>query len=210
MRDLYIARASEASGAASDTIRSEAGSGSGPRSGSREFAAATRVGVRSSNIDANGRVRRAKGTRGVPGESAERAVLAVLLQVPGRLDRVAERLGETDFWVPGHRAIFAALLSEGGEHTPESIAVRIPESAMATLNRVLEYSASLSDLQRTLDDSLRRIESREVQRELREIDRQMSLASPEEQDALMRSESKLKERLGQLGGGAWRLGTSIT
>lgn len=48
---------------------------------------------------------------------AEQSVLGGLMLDPGRLDSVAEQLGEQDFFVAGHRKIFAvmALLTESGQ-----------------------------------------------------------------------------------------------
>jgi hypothetical protein len=50
---------------------------------------------------------------------------------------------------------------------------------------------SMTDVQRTVDDSITRLNVREMEEHLNEIDRLLPLASPAEQDGLQQERAKL-------------------
>ena len=219
-RDLYIARASEASGASKETLTREAGSV--PRYGRAAPPARGRTdesadpggeggradSARGGQSPARPRVverRRRSGQRGMAGE---RALLGVMLHVRSRLEAIAERVSADDFWHPPHRRIFAALLSGGPEITPEEIAAAIEEDDVPILQDLLEEHASVSDVDSTIEGSVAMLRVRELDARLAAIDREMPLATDVEKDQLIEEKGRLRRQIEDLGGVGMRFGKS--
>jgi DNA primase len=203
-RDMYVTRAAEVSGVAKDVLLSEVAAyrprthaSRAPSQASAEPALEPSQAPRSAASGEPGRG--AAATKRVPGEAHERALLAVLLQAPARLDRVAERLGEEDFWVPAHRRIYAAMLAGGGEADAAYLEQNLGATEISVLNAIAEQGAALLDLNRTLQDAMERLEGREVETVRREIERKMPLASADEKNELLREKVNLRNK----GGGSW-------
>jgi DNA primase len=205
-RDLYVSRASTAVGVGKEAVQREVElNGARPRS-SRDNA-----GVSADSSVPGGRVQpAARGgptmRRKIRGQSAERAILAALLQLPSKLEAVAERIGASDFWVPEYRAIFEQLIENGGEVDLEALERELPAGAAALLQDLVDHGRSLTDIVRTIDDAVRRVESRALERELNVIERQIRVATEQEKAVLMRDTMGIQERLLRLGGGSWRVG----
>jgi DNA primase len=202
-RDIYATRASEASGVRKEVILGEVDAGGRSRTarpGGASGSGAASVEVRREGTGTTQKSdSRTERRRHVPGEVHERAILAALLQAPGKVEWAAERLGEVDFWVPEHRAIFHFIVAGGGEATVREIERQLSAEEVPFLQAIVEYGESLMDIGRTLEDGLANMERRALGKVRREIDRQMPLASADEKTALLRE----KERLRVKGGGSW-------
>jgi DNA primase len=203
-RDLYISRAAEATGVPRTTLLDEVAAEKGPRrvSGARntEGPGATLNSPRATAEIASTKPTVHSRRRPVHGESNERAILAAIMQAPALLHSIAERIGPDDFWVPEHRTIFEELVEAEDELTVPLIEKKLSADVIPYFQAVIEYGESLVEVQRTLDDSLKGMESRALERRRREIDRQMPLATTKEEgDDLLRE----KDRLARPGGGTW-------
>jgi DNA primase len=220
-RDLYITRASEASGVSRELLVREArfpAPGAAPTSGSARGGAPrdpdAPVGGHSTTGPAGpaatGRPRIVeRRKRSVHrGASGERALLGVMIHARNRMEAVAERVSAEDFWHPPHRRIFAALLSQGSDATPEELAAALPEEDVPILEELLEEHASVSDIERTIEGSVAMLRAREVYARLSAIDRELPLATDAEKDDLIAEKSRLRRQIQDLGGVGMRFGKS--
>ena len=211
-RDLYIARASEASGASRETIAREAGAVTRP---GRPSPSATQSpaddntngspgdGARGTTRPRGPERRRRSGQRGMAGE---RALLAVMIHVRTRMEAIAERVSADDFWHPPHRRIFAALLSRGADATPEEIAAALEDDDVPILQGLLEEHASVTDVDSTIEGSVAMLRVRELDARLAAIDREMPLATDTEKDQLIEEKGRLRRQIEDLGGVGMRFG----
>ena len=202
MREIYVTRVSEVANIRKEIILAEV-----------ENTATRSRGVRDRPVGAPGSdgslpaVAEPRSQSSRPGgqrrsrvehEAHERAILAVLLQSPAKFDWIAERVGEDEFWLDAHRRIYRAILDAAGEVSVEEIERALPAEDISALKAVIEYGPAIQDINRTLDDSLSKLASRELERQRDDLQRQMSVASPEEQDALLREKSRRRDE-----GGSW-------
>jgi DNA primase len=220
-RDLYISRASEASGVSKELLVREAGAA--PRPGYRQDVrtrtapdGASRPEPREDvqSPKAGGPVtgrprvverRRRSGQRGMAGE---RALLGVMIHVRSRMEAIAERVSADDFWHPPHRRLFGALLSQGAEATPEQLAAVLEEEDVPILEELLEEHASVSDVDSTIEGSVAMLRVRELDARLAAIDREMPLATDAEKDQLIEEKGRLRRQIEDLGGVGMRFGKS--
>ena len=214
-RDLYVTRASEASGVGKDVLLREAGAVSSAAirparddaGRSRESPGASRV---ASGPAAPGRPRiverRRRSTQ--RGAAGERALLAVMIHAKHRIEAIAERVSADDFWHPPHRRIFAALLAQGTDATPEDLAAALEEEDMPILEELLEEHASVSDTESTIEGSVAMLRVRELESRLAAIDRELPLATDAEKDQLIGEKGRLRRQIEDLGGVGMRFGKS--
>ncbi len=220
-RDLYITRASEASGVSRELLVREAGA---PLSGGMPAAGAVRRGSGRGGDIADG----GHSTTGPAGSSptgrprivekrkrsiqrgaaGERALLAVMIHARNRMEAVAERVSAEDFWHPPHRRIFAALLAQGSDANPEELAAALPEEDVPILEELLEEHASVSDIERTIEGSVAMLRVRELDSRLAAIDRELPLATDSEKDELIAEKGRLRRQIEDLGGVGMRFGKS--
>ena len=215
-RDLYVTRASEASGVGKDVLLREAGAvSSAPARPAREEAGrahespgASRVASVAPAPPGRPRIveRRRRSTQ--RGAAGERALLAVMIHAKNRIEGIAERVSADDFWHPPHRRIFAALLSQGTDATPEDLAAALEEEDMPILEELLEEHASVSDTESTIEGSVAMLRVRELESRLAAIDRELPLATDAEKDQLIEEKGRLRRQIEDLGGVGMRFGKS--
>lgn len=116
---------------------------------------------------------------------AERYLVTAMLRSSAALERILERVGAESFREPRLREIVEALRDIGTAEQVDRVAERLSPPAVALLDELLGEPDAILDVERTVDDSLARLEERRLQDRNREIDRQMVLASDEEKTALM-------------------------
>lgn len=116
---------------------------------------------------------------------AEQYLVTAMLRSSATLERILERVGTESFREPRLREIFEALRDIGTAEQVDRVAERLSPPAVALLDELLGEPDAILDVERTVDDSLARLEERRLQERNREIDRQMVLASDEEKTALM-------------------------
>lgn len=185
MRDLYVGRASEVTGVDRGILLRELGAAKPAEAAEpRLEAPPMRPAIRERFGD------RREPRRG-GGNAAERELVRVMLQQRSRVESIAERIGPDHFRDPRYRAIFAALLEAGEESTLAELAPVLDEDALFTAEDLLGAGDYLLDAQRTIDDSITRLNVRDMEERLFEIDRLLPLASEGESEALHEERQKL-------------------
>jgi len=130
--------------------------------------------------------------------AAERYLVTAMLRSPAALERILERLGADTFREPNLRAIVEALREIGSADEVAEVSERLAPEAVAVLDALLAEPDNILDLDRTIEDSLARLEERRLQERNREIDRLMTLATDEEKTALMREKKENARQLQEL------------
>lgn len=118
--------------------------------------------------------------------AAERYLVTAMLRSAAALERILERLGPESFQEPRLRKIVEALRDLGSAEHVDEVAERLAPEEVAVLDELLAEPDAILNLDRTVEDSLARLEERRLQERNREIDRLMTLATDEEKTALMR------------------------
>lgn len=235
MKEIYIARASQASQVSRDVLLREADGGAGRAAGVRQGSAGGRPspgrgpGGRDAGRERDGPPPREPGeafeggwedapTRDAPRTGrfdhpsarpravrgqvvavmAERYLVTAMLRSPVALERILERLGAESFREPRLREIFEALRDLGSAEHVDEVAERLTPPAVALLDELLGEPDAILDFDRTVDDSLARLEERRLQERNREIDRQMTLASDDEKTALMTEKKENARQIQEL------------
>ena len=214
-RDIYIARASEASGVDRAVLAREAGEQAARGARGRVAAASPaspdahqpqlRMGERrvAERRDARPQMPSATAVRL---QSAERAILRAMLVAPGRIEAIGERIGPDSFRVPAYREIFEAVLRVGESVTPEALADALDEDVVAVLQSLLEADpAELEPLDATIAGSLDALRRRDLEDRNEEIDRELAVArSNEEKDALTREKVANANEMRAISSKGWR------
>jgi DNA primase len=214
-RDLYIARASEASGVSKEVLMRELAAA--PAAGRSRPAS---PGIRPPEPDppdrrrirADRRVGDRRGMSRDPSERAERALLAVALVHPAQAGVIAERLAAADlgFRQPRYREIFSALLGQGANPNLERLLARLGEKSARLVQRLLDVGGGLTHPQRTVDDSIARLRMAVIDAEQATIDSQLAIASDAEKTRLTARKVELQTERAALGGfgGHWGKSTA--
>jgi DNA primase len=130
-----------------------------------------------------------KGRKG-DGRGAERYLLIAMLHARGEIERVAERGGGETFRDPEYRAIFAALL-QNPEADAETLAAALSETQTRVLQELLAAHEALGNVARTVEDSLVRLQARDLDDRMADLENEMRIASDAEKDAILREKQKL-------------------
>jgi DNA primase len=191
MRDLYIVRASEITGVDREILVRELAQGA-PASGAPRV-----VPVRPAESGAPPRpaIRGRQGDRREEnrdrGTSAERELVWAMLQQRSRVESIAERIGPDSFRHPRYRAIFSALLEAGEEVPFADLASSLDPETLEDAQELLGEGEESKDAQRTIDDSIMKLQVREMEDRLSAIDRLLPLANDSEKAALQDERQKL-------------------
>jgi hypothetical protein len=138
------------------------------------------------------------------GDHAERELLRVLLHYRHLIEGVAERVGGDSFRDVQHSRVYEALIAGGADQWLEQLAEALDPEDNALVESLLEESGGLEFPDRLVEDFLRKLQARDIDLRLREIDRELPLATGDEQDSLIREKQKLREELTGLGIGRWK------
>ncbi len=202
-RDIYLTRVAEVAGVRRELLAREVGAMEQPGAEATETGAPPRGrdGARAWEQrarEASGGPSSARGTpprRRVPGSSAERDLLRVMLHHRAEIEPIAERVGPEEFRDPMYRAIFAGILQLGSECTVADLVAAVDEAAVPALEALVAEQNAVLDVRRTIDDAVARIQVRRVEERLREINRLLPLAAEDQKDALLREvEACARER----------------
>ena len=218
-RDMYIARASEASGVDRTVLAREAGAVSRESSRSGPAQAGPSPDERQEHMGmGDRRVGERRDAAPAPRppiavrlHSAERAILRVMLLAPTRIESIGERIGPDSFRAPAYREIFEALIRLGEAATPQSLAEAMSEDGVVVLQTLLEANpAEFEPLDVTLSDSLDALRRRDLEDRNEEIDRELTVArSAEEIDELTREKwANANEMRAMLSSKGWKVGRS--
>jgi DNA primase len=208
-RDLYIKRASEVAGVSADLLEREA---EAPEGRATHGGGARRDVSRLVERDPGsvgggpGPVRRADRRQPYTGHAAtaERELIRILLHNRHLVEGVAERVGGDSFRQAQHRRIYETLIAGGAEQSILELADALESEDSVLLEELLEEKGGLEYPERLVEDCLRRLQARDIDGRLREIDRELPLASPAEQDSLIREKQRLRDEIAGLGVGRWK------
>lgn len=199
MRDLYLARACEASGVDRAILQREAESPA--RRGERPASAPQRQ-AEEPDIGQPIEVRTPRGGQrdsfSAVGSSAERELIRAMLEQRARVAEIAEKVGLDSFRDGRYRRIFARLL-ESAEDTPvQQLVEGLQVSDIAVIEELLSESGAQIDPQRTVNDSLTALRVRELDEKMMEIDATLPLARADQKDELMKLKQELRDELNSL------------
>ena len=194
-RDMYIARASEASGVDRAVLSREAGDPSGRPRGRAEPPQPPpeqqhmRMGDRRAGERRNDRqATDAEQSRPRLGPSVERYLLRAILAHPAYLEMAAEaEIGPESFQDARYREIFETLARLGADAEPQTVVAALSRPAALAYDAILgEAPESIVDLERTFRDTLARLRVRELRARNDELLRLISTArNTEESNGLL-------------------------
>ena len=200
-RDMYIARASEASGVDRNVLAREAG-GAGARGTPPRVPTAVappdahqeqmRISDRRVGERREAPARRPPGS----GPSVERYLLRVILAHPAYLEMAAEAdVGPATFEDVRYREIFETLTRIGADASPEVVVRELSEDAAFAYDEMLgEPPESLVNLQATYRDTVAALRIRELKQKNSELQRLMATARSEEEKNVLLDEKDANAR----------------
>jgi DNA primase len=213
-RDLYLGHASAAAGVSREMLERELETARGPRAGRAGAPVPRAPSERASSErspshdDANLRIRlgdRRTGERrrgpATRGAISERELVRVLLHRPSHFDRVIESVGPENFRDPDLGAIFRAMARHGPEAGAAAFAPELSPDAIELLETLLEEDGGLEHADAEVAGALARMRARDIRQQLHELQRLLAIATPDEQDRLLREKEALARELRSLGGG---------
>ena len=211
-RDMYLGHASAAAGVSREMLERELAAAPGPRRAARmasppppvapapeeEPSGAARTGlVRRGDRRAGERRRGRTVSRAI----SEHELMRVLLHVPAHFERVVESIGAESFREPELRAIFIAMAQHGADASVDVLASELDADAVERLQELLEERGGLENADATVTGALRRMRAHEIRERLQELQRLLAIATPAEQDQLLREKNELAKEQRSLGGG---------
>ena len=205
LRDLYITRTSEISGALRDTIVREVETAPRERRLPRDPVPPRDDAPR--GIDEQippVRRRERRADHQAVGVRAERELVRMLLHQRRYVDRAAERIGPDMFADPVYRAIFIELATQDHEATIDEIAANLDEEATQVLQELLDERGGLDRSEESIDGSIKSLLSREVAARMNEIDGLMSLADGDKWTELVAEKKRLQAEMAALGRQRWK------
>jgi DNA primase len=190
MRDLYISRASEATGVAREVLEREV-------RGPAPAAAPPFGGTPAPRISPAARVRRGERRARYTevGASAEREIVRAMLTSRSRVEQLAEKIGVESFRDPHYRDIYKALIAAGSDATIEQVTSHLDEETIPTVEEMLGERAPEMDAERTISDSLAALRARDLDQRLADIDRLVPLANVKQKDELIAEKQEIMKEL---------------
>jgi DNA primase len=195
MRDMYVARAAEASGVDRRVLEGEASGASarGARGTPTPREPAPPPAPHPERLKAAPRPRPTG-----PAISAERELVRAMLTERAVIERVTERLGPDSFQEPLYREIFSTLLERGADASIEQLAEKMSRNAIEVMQQLLAEPEAIQDLNRTVEDSLAKVERRRIEQRNRRINALIPMATGAEKDALLEEKQANQKELGRL------------
>ena len=199
LRDMYIGRASQASLVDRAVLAREADDVPSLTPGRARRAAPTGreappsplVPSRHNDGERTTSARGALRQRGrAVATTAEGLLIAAMLRSPAAFERVLERTGEESFRHPALLEIFLALRDAGSVEHVAMVAEGLSADAVEVLDTLLATPDAILDLDRTVEDSLAWLEERRLEDRNRVIGEQMTLATDDEKNALIREKEE--------------------
>jgi DNA primase len=194
-RDLYVGRVAQATGVDRSILGAEVDPVDEDVPG-RHVRRLSPASVRPPDRPAERGVRRP--VTSTPGASAERELVRVLLTVPGQMERIAERIGPGEFRDARYREIFERLMQPLPDEGTTALALRLSPPAAEALEALLAEPGAIVDVERTVSDSLAKLDLRSRQDQSDEIQRLMVAATGAEKDRLMKEKQAISEEIRRL------------
>ncbi|HET7621366.1 MAG TPA: toprim domain-containing protein, partial [Gemmatimonadaceae bacterium] len=201
-RDMYIMRASEAAGVSREVLQREVDEAGDSRD-HRPADDDERRPLPPPDTFAGALARNVRPRRGRPGDAAfqhERDLVRILLQHRSNVEGVGEQVGPDDLHDHALQTIYAAILAAPPDASLEEVAAMVPESARFLLDELIaEPLGEGFDVTSALAGSVNRIRGAPLQRELVELQRQLSIATEAEKDAIIAELKRKSQELSALG-----------
>ncbi len=185
-RDLYLGRAAEALGVSLESVRREVAQRDPPPPAGREMARAP--------------TRRRLG-HGVP----EHHLLQVMLREPAWRRRIAEQARALEFRGEAERALLGALAASDPDVDRVELLEALDDDARLLLRELDDRPWGTLDVDALVEGALRQVESRSLERRLRDIDRRMTIASEDEKVELVREMDSLNREIRRLNPSRWNV-----
>jgi DNA primase len=207
-RDLYLARLSDAAGVTrallerelTERVRGAPPAVEGPTGPSAMPPSSAPAGAR-------GDARRRKRPS-APGASSERGLVGVMLHARHKVEQITEQVGPDDFWIPGYRRLFEAILERGADATVDEIAAELDPESLELMQDVLSNPGDFAKEEATIKGSVARILARPMRRRRVEINRELPLAGDADKDRLIREKIALVDEGRELNDAGLDLGKS--
>jgi len=163
-RELYLSRAAEVASVRKDVLEREVAIGGGRgdgRSGGEEAVPTARPPDRLTALPT----------------SAEKALLLLLLEGEPWRAKVLEAVGAEEFEFPAYRAVFEAARADAPD--------RLDETAARAYEELKAEGLAGNEPDALFERALNWLEARKLERAIDELDRQLTVAAPDEQAALL-------------------------
>jgi len=194
-RDMYIARASEASGVDRNVLSREAGGANAREVSARTSPTAAppeahqeQMRMRDRRVGERRDAREAPARRPPGGGPAvERYLLRVILAHPAYLEMAAEAdVGPATFEDVRYRELFETLTRIGADASPEVVVGELSADAALVYDEMLgEPPESFVDLETTYRDTVAKLRIRELDKQNDELQRLIPMASEAEKNVLL-------------------------
>ena len=199
MRDMYLARAAQASGVDRRVLEQEAahGGGRGARSDAgpprREEPGPPPFDRQEDRPAPPMRPRRERPAG--PSAAAERWLVKAMFQERGVVERVVEEFGPDDFHDSRYREIFRRLLDLGPDADIGDVLAGLSEGAVVEAQALLDAPEAIQHLQQTVGDSLLSLKEVRLREQSQRIKREVPLAVGDEKDRLLREQGQLQAEI---------------
>ena len=198
MRDLYIARTSEAAGVSRDELEREL------RAAVRERRPMGETGAPPADVEVAVRRPVRRRDPSARGSRAERELVRMLLHERRYIETCAAKVDATMFADAAYHAIFVELTAHGVDQTIDELAAALDEDATEVLQELLAEQGGLERAEEVVGASINAMLSRDLSARLYEIDRLLPVANDEQKDELIREKSRLAADMQALGRPRWK------
>jgi DNA primase len=207
-RDMYLGHASAAAGVSREMLERELNSPHVTRRARRPDSA-TSASSPAAPLEADSNLairlgeRRRDDRRRAPSATAagtERELVRILLHLPAHFEQVLESFGSENFRNRDLQAIFSAMTTHGPDADPELLASRLEPSAVELLQDLLEDRGGLDHAAETIAGAVARARRVEIRTRMNELQRLLPIATPDEQDQLLREKNALAKEERSLAG----------
>lgn len=204
-RDLYVSRVSEVGSVSREMIMRELAAAPRERRAPAETGGPPSD-VPAQSVDQQARVRRQdrRADHRARGVRAEREVARVLLHQRRYVETAAERVGADSFVDGAYRAIFHVLTTHDPDAPLDELAASLDDETTQVMQELLDEHGGLDRAEEVLDASINALSSRGIATRMAEIDRELPLASSEQQDQLIQEKRRLQAELQALGRQRWK------
>jgi len=200
-RDMYIARASEASGVDRNVLARETDGGAReargrmaapPEPPPTDEQEQMRIGERRVGERRDRPVRPPR-----PGPAVERYLLRVIIAHAAYLEMAAEAdIGPSTFEDSRFREIFETLTTVGADASPETVVAQLSPDAAAAYDQMLgEPPESIVNLEQTYRDTIAKLRIRELRQKNDELQRLMATARSEDEKNALLAEKNANMRI---------------
>ena len=192
-RDLYTGRVAEALGITRESVVREIEQGIRMRPAAAPYAAG--------GADAPDRVNHA----GPGGGRPERDLVRVLVHVPEWRSRIAEQLPAREYVKEPEATLLDALAGVAAEGAVAPLLQQLEAEPRTLLAALLEEPWGAVDVDAVVAAALTRLESRPLERELRELDRRIPLAAEADKPELLKRKDALSRQLSKMNPARWNV-----